>query len=75
MVLFAAHHKQMLALAPTAWQHPYVNVFKHFGVGQWKKCSKEGDVSTYMVRMCSKLEEQEYNSVHTLRDLNLKYSQ
>ena len=54
MVLFAAHHKQLIVLAPTAWQHPYVNVFKHFGVGQWKKCSKEGDVSTYMVRMFSK---------------------
>ncbi|XP_065826313.1 WD repeat-containing protein 90-like isoform X2 [Oscarella lobularis] len=30
------------------WQHPYVNVFKHFGVGEWKKCSKQGDVTTTM---------------------------
>nr|XP_057917684.1 WD repeat-containing protein 90 isoform X3 [Doryrhamphus excisus] len=30
------------------WQDPYVNVFKLFKVGEWKKSSKEGDVSTYM---------------------------
>ncbi|XP_054624683.1 WD repeat-containing protein 90 isoform X2 [Dunckerocampus dactyliophorus] len=30
------------------WQDPYVNVFKLFRVGEWKKSSKEGDVSTYM---------------------------
>ena len=32
------------------WQYPYVNLFKHFGVGQWKKCSREGDVTATMVR-------------------------
>ena len=37
-------------MPPPAWQHPYVNLFKQFGVGQWKKCSKEGDVSSVMVR-------------------------
>ena len=31
------------------YQGPYVNVFKQFGVGQWKKCCKEGDVSSVMV--------------------------
>uniref|UniRef100_A0A3B4DWF8 WD repeat domain 90 n=1 Tax=Pygocentrus nattereri TaxID=42514 RepID=A0A3B4DWF8_PYGNA len=32
----------------TAWQHPYVNVFKHLKVDEWRKASKEGDVTTYM---------------------------
>ena len=31
------------------WQHPNVNIFKHFNIGEWKKCSKEGEVSTIMV--------------------------
>ncbi|XP_061823595.1 WD repeat-containing protein 90 isoform X2 [Nerophis lumbriciformis] len=30
-----------------AWQEPFVNIFKHFRVGEWKKASKGGDVSTY----------------------------
>ncbi|KAK3717349.1 hypothetical protein QZH41_011587, partial [Actinostola sp. cb2023] len=30
------------------WQHPYVNVLKHFGIGEWKKCTKEGDISPLM---------------------------
>ncbi|XP_067044850.1 WD repeat-containing protein 90-like isoform X1 [Acropora muricata] len=30
------------------WQHPNVNIFKHFNIGEWKKCSKEGEVSTVM---------------------------
>uniref|UniRef100_A0A673C0S9 WD repeat domain 90 n=1 Tax=Sphaeramia orbicularis TaxID=375764 RepID=A0A673C0S9_9TELE len=29
------------------WQHPYVNIFKHLKVEEWKKSSKEGDVTTY----------------------------
>ncbi|XP_040924451.1 WD repeat-containing protein 90 [Betta splendens] len=29
------------------WQHPYVNIFKHVRVEDWKKSAKEGDVSTY----------------------------
>ena len=33
------------------WQNPYVNIFKHYGVGQWKKCSKEGDVASLMDRV------------------------
>lgn len=31
------------------WQHPYVNIFKHIKVDEWKRSSKVGDVSTYMV--------------------------
>ncbi|KAK7112108.1 WD repeat-containing protein 90-like isoform X2 [Littorina saxatilis] len=30
------------------WQQPYVNVFKHFNVPQWKKASKEGEVTPVM---------------------------
>ncbi|CAK8679863.1 unnamed protein product [Clavelina lepadiformis] len=28
------------------WQHPYVNVFKQFKIEDWKKASKEGDVTS-----------------------------
>ncbi|XP_076793216.1 WD repeat-containing protein 90 isoform X2 [Arvicanthis niloticus] len=28
-----------------AWQHPFLNVFRHFRVDEWKRSSKEGDVS------------------------------
>uniref|UniRef100_A0A7N6B9P4 WD repeat-containing protein 90 n=1 Tax=Anabas testudineus TaxID=64144 RepID=A0A7N6B9P4_ANATE len=31
-----------------AGRHPYVNIFKHFRIEDWKKSAKEGDVSTYM---------------------------
>ncbi|XP_051023389.1 WD repeat-containing protein 90 [Acomys russatus] len=27
------------------WQHPFLNVFKHFRVDEWKRSSKEGDVA------------------------------
>uniref|UniRef100_F7DUM3 WD repeat-containing protein 90 n=1 Tax=Ornithorhynchus anatinus TaxID=9258 RepID=F7DUM3_ORNAN len=30
------------------WQHPYLNVFKHFKVEEWKRSAKEGDVTTVM---------------------------
>ncbi|XP_044301569.1 WD repeat-containing protein 90 isoform X2 [Varanus komodoensis] len=30
------------------WQHPYLNVFKHFKVEEWKRSTKEGDVTTLM---------------------------
>lgn len=33
-----------------AWQHPFVNVFRHFKVDEWKRASKEGDVAAVMVR-------------------------
>uniref|UniRef100_A0A7M4DUR7 WD repeat-containing protein 90 n=1 Tax=Crocodylus porosus TaxID=8502 RepID=A0A7M4DUR7_CROPO len=29
--------------------HPYLNVFKHFRVEEWKRSTKEGDVTTFMV--------------------------
>uniref|UniRef100_A0A667XPV8 WD repeat domain 90 n=1 Tax=Myripristis murdjan TaxID=586833 RepID=A0A667XPV8_9TELE len=29
------------------WQHPYVNIFKHVRIEEWKKSAKEGDVATY----------------------------
>ncbi|XP_047389218.1 WD repeat-containing protein 90 isoform X2 [Sciurus carolinensis] len=28
-----------------AWQHPFLNVFRYFRVDEWKRSSKEGDVS------------------------------
>lgn len=34
-------------MASTGWQHPYVNIFKHFKVEEWKKSSKEGEVTQY----------------------------
>uniref|UniRef100_A0A8C2XN72 CFA20 domain-containing protein n=1 Tax=Cyclopterus lumpus TaxID=8103 RepID=A0A8C2XN72_CYCLU len=34
-------------MASKGWQHPYVNIFKHVKVEDWKKSAKEGDVSTY----------------------------
>ncbi|XP_065114825.1 WD repeat-containing protein 90 [Paramisgurnus dabryanus] len=30
------------------WQQPYVNIFKHMRIEEWKKVNKEGDVTTYM---------------------------
>ncbi|XP_075422310.1 WD repeat-containing protein 90 isoform X3 [Ascaphus truei] len=30
------------------WQHPFVNVFKHLRLEEWKRSSKEGDVSSVM---------------------------
>ncbi|KAM8961104.1 WD repeat-containing protein 90 [Pelodytes ibericus] len=30
------------------WQHPFVNIFKHVRLEDWKKSSKEGDVTTSM---------------------------
>ncbi|NWI87471.1 WDR90 protein, partial [Pitta sordida] len=30
---------------PSAWQRPYLNVFKHFRVEEWKRSAKEGDVA------------------------------
>ncbi|XP_064376546.1 WD repeat-containing protein 90 isoform X2 [Dromaius novaehollandiae] len=30
------------------WQNPYLNVFKHFKVEEWKRSTKEGDVTTFM---------------------------
>ncbi|KAM3592554.1 uncharacterized protein V6R79_021158 [Siganus canaliculatus] len=35
-------------MAAKGWQHPYVNIFKHVKLEDWKRSTKEGDVSTYM---------------------------
>ncbi|XP_076998412.1 WD repeat-containing protein 90 isoform X2 [Tamandua tetradactyla] len=32
------------------WQHPFLNVFRHFKVDEWKRSSKEGDVAAVMDR-------------------------
>ncbi len=42
------------------WQHPYVNIFKHYNISEWKKCAKEGEVTAVMVgfldlKLCLKL--------------------
>ncbi|UJR26857.1 hypothetical protein I4U23_008168 [Adineta vaga] len=34
----------------TSWQHPYVNIFKHFDINSAKKCVKQGDISPVMDR-------------------------
>ncbi|XP_037546750.1 WD repeat-containing protein 90 [Nematolebias whitei] len=34
-------------MAFQGWQHPYVNIFKHVRVEDWKKSAKVGDVSSY----------------------------
>ncbi|XP_068162338.1 WD repeat-containing protein 90 [Antennarius striatus] len=35
-------------MASKGWQHPYVNIFKHVRLEDWKRSTKEGDVSSYM---------------------------
>ncbi|MED6241311.1 hypothetical protein ATANTOWER_008505 [Ataeniobius toweri] len=35
-------------MASAGWQHPYVNIFKHVKVEEWRKSAKAGDVSSYM---------------------------
>ncbi|XP_054992986.1 WD repeat-containing protein 90 isoform X5 [Sorex araneus] len=37
-----------MALVPAAWQQPFVNIFRHFKVEEWKRSSKEGDVATVL---------------------------
>ncbi|XP_068381046.1 WD repeat-containing protein 90 [Eschrichtius robustus] len=32
-------------LCPPVWQQPFLNVFRHFKVDEWKRSSKEGDVA------------------------------
>lgn len=34
---------------PAAWQRPYLNVFKHFRVEEWKRSAREGDVAALTV--------------------------
>ncbi|XP_020493168.2 WD repeat-containing protein 90 [Labrus bergylta] len=33
-------------MASKGWQHPYVNIFKHVRIEDWKRSAKEGDVSS-----------------------------
>ncbi|KAM9336626.1 WD repeat-containing protein 90 [Symphorus nematophorus] len=35
-------------MASRDWQHPYVNIFKHVKVEDWKRSAKEGAVSAHM---------------------------
>ncbi|XP_072416196.1 WD repeat-containing protein 90 isoform X2 [Chiloscyllium punctatum] len=35
-------------VSESVWQRPYVNVFKHFKLEEWKKSTKEGDVTAVM---------------------------
>uniref|UniRef100_A0A8C6RRY9 WD repeat-containing protein 90 n=1 Tax=Nannospalax galili TaxID=1026970 RepID=A0A8C6RRY9_NANGA len=42
----AAQDRYSRGVAPSAaWQHPFLNVFRHFRVDEWKRSSKEGDVA------------------------------
>ncbi|OWK55855.1 WD repeat-containing protein 90 [Lonchura striata] len=34
-----------MILVLAAWQRPYLNIFKHFRVEEWKRSAKEGDVT------------------------------
>ncbi|CAF0756991.1 unnamed protein product [Adineta ricciae] len=34
----------------STWQHPFVNIFKHFDIGSTKKCAKQGDITALMDR-------------------------
>ncbi|XP_023792232.1 WD repeat-containing protein 90 [Cyanistes caeruleus] len=34
-----------MILVLAAWQRPYLNIFKHFRVEEWKRSAKEGDVA------------------------------
>ncbi|XP_055006516.1 WD repeat-containing protein 90 [Boleophthalmus pectinirostris] len=33
-------------MASKGWQHPYVNIFKHVKIEEWKKTTQEGEVTT-----------------------------
>ncbi|KAM4526174.1 WD repeat-containing protein 90 [Fundulus diaphanus] len=35
-------------MASTGWQHPYVNIFKHVKVEEWRRSAKAGDVSSHL---------------------------
>lgn len=38
-------------VAPAAWQRPYLNIFKHFRVEEWKRSAREGDVAAFTVTL------------------------
>ncbi|XP_006894964.1 PREDICTED: WD repeat-containing protein 90 [Elephantulus edwardii] len=37
-----------MARVSKVWQQPFLNVFRHFKVDEWKRSTKEGDVTTVM---------------------------
>lgn len=37
-----------LTMASKGWQHPYVNICKHFKIEEWRKSTKEGEVTSSM---------------------------
>lgn len=43
------HTRSSLLHVPPVWQHPFLNVFRHFKVHEWKRSTKEGDVAAVMV--------------------------
>ena len=43
----------MLSVLLPVWQHPYVNLFKHYNISEWKRCAKEGEVAPVMVGLFS----------------------
>lgn len=44
------HSATMSSNAVSSWQHPFVNIFKHFDIDSAKKCSKQGDVTRLIDR-------------------------
>lgn len=43
------HTRSSLLRVSPVWQHPFLNVFRHFKVHEWKRSTKEGDVAAVMV--------------------------
>ena len=41
-------YRLIIVFISTVWQHPFVNIFKQLKVDEWKKSSKEGDVTKVM---------------------------
>lgn len=39
----------MHARSAAAWQQPFLNVFRHFRVDEWKRAAREGDVAAVAV--------------------------
>ncbi|XP_041672355.1 WD repeat-containing protein 90 isoform X2 [Cheilinus undulatus] len=40
------HQQVDFSMATKGWQHPYVNIFKHARLEDWRRSAKEGDVSS-----------------------------
>ncbi|CAI9172545.1 unnamed protein product [Rangifer tarandus platyrhynchus] len=39
----------LMSRCPPVWQQPFLNVFRHFKVDEWKRSTKEGDVAAVTV--------------------------